>query len=87
MKKISFVLRLVFWYLFMSKVFSNDFWDHAMKTHYDQRVSLFNTMKIKDGSVIMLGNSITASCNWSELFGVDNVINRGIGGDTTEGIL
>ena len=73
MKKISFVLRLVFWYLFMSKVFSNDFWDHAMKTHYDQRVSLFNTMKIKDGSVIMLGNSITASCNWSELFGVDNV--------------
>ena len=71
----------------MSKVFSNDFWDHAMKTHYDQRVSLFNTMKIKDGSVIMLGNSITASCNWSEVFGVDNVINRGIGGDTTEGIL
>lgn len=71
----------------MSEIYSEDFWNQAMKIHYEQRVSLFNSLEVKDSSVIMLGNSITASCNWSEMFNNGKIINRGIGGDTTEGIL
>ena len=80
-------MRLVIWCLLMCEAYSKDFWDHAMRTHYEQRVSLFNSLEVKDDALIMLGNSITASCNWSELFNNDKIINRGIGGDTTEGIL
>ena len=80
-------MRLIIWCLLMCEAYSEDFWDHAMRTHYEQRVSLFNSLEVKDDALIMLGNSITASCNWSELFNNDKIINRGIGGDTTEGIL
>ena len=34
----------------------------------------------------MLGDSITFGINWNELFNM-NIINRGIGSDTTEGFL
>ena len=34
----------------------------------------------------MLGNSITNGCEWAELLGNSNVVNRGISGDTVEGI-
>ena len=87
MGKISLYIRLIIWCLLMCEAYSEDFWDHAMRTHYEQRVSLFNSLEVKDDALIMLGNSITASCNRSELFNNDKIINRGIGGDTTEGIL
>ena len=37
--------------------------------------------------IIMLGNSITDGCEWSELFQNSNIKNRGISGDITEGVL
>ncbi|MDA8405556.1 MAG: GDSL-type esterase/lipase family protein [Deltaproteobacteria bacterium] len=35
----------------------------------------------------MLGDSITNGCEWSELLSTCDVVNRGIGGDATAGIL
>lgn len=36
--------------------------------------------------IVMLGDSITFGLNWNELFNI-NIVNRGIGGDITEGFL
>jgi lysophospholipase L1-like esterase len=37
--------------------------------------------------VVMLGDSITARGEWAELTGYASIANRGIGGDTTAGVL
>lgn len=37
--------------------------------------------------IIFVGNSITQGCNWAELFSNPRIINRGVGGDTSKGIL
>ena len=55
--------------------------------HYQQKATMFEIMPVRDGSIIFLGNSITDGAHWSELFGNPNIINRGIGGDITEGVL
>jgi len=50
-------------------------------------VSQFEALAVAPGDVVFLGDSITAGGNWSELFPGVNTRNRGIGGDTTEGVL
>jgi lysophospholipase L1-like esterase len=45
------------------------------------------TLPKKEGKIVMLGNSITAECAWSELLDNQQVINRGIIGDGTADIL
>jgi lysophospholipase L1-like esterase len=37
--------------------------------------------------IVFLGDSITDRCEWNELFPANNVINRGISGDRTYGVL
>ncbi len=61
--------------------------DNQFSTYYQQRVSHFRTMPIKHGEIIFLGNSITDGAEWSELFDGTTVLNRGISGDRTLGIL
>ena len=63
--------------------FMNDF----NKLLYEQRNSMFEAMPVRDSSIIFLGNSITQGANWAELFDNPRIINRGISGDITEGIL
>jgi lysophospholipase L1-like esterase len=53
----------------------------------EQRKNLFTMLPKSEHKIVMLGNSITALCEWSELFGNPNIINRGIIGDGTEDIL
>jgi lysophospholipase L1-like esterase len=45
------------------------------------------TLPKKEGKIVMLGNSITAECEWSELLDNQQVINRGVIGDGTADIL
>lgn len=58
-----------------------------MVEHYAKRVALFESQPIVKGRVIFLGNSITEGGPWAELTGDSTVINRGIGGDITIGVL
>ncbi len=51
------------------------------------RTSHLNTLPIPEGKIIMLGNSITAECEWSELMQNADIINRGIIGDGVDDIL
>lgn len=53
--------------------------------HY-QRASLFDSLPVDSTNIVFLGNSITNNCEWHELLGMPNVLNRGIGSDTTDGI-
>lgn len=53
---------------------------------YGQRASLFSALTVNANSIVMLGNSLTHGCEWHELLGMSNVLNRGINGDTTDGI-
>lgn len=53
---------------------------------YKQELSLYNHYQSK-ANIVMLGNSITYRANWNELLNRTDIVNRGVGGDTTEGFL
>lgn len=55
--------------------------------HTPQRLAQFAKEPIVAGKIIFLGNSITEMGNWKKVTGDTTVINRGIGGDITFGIL
>lgn len=55
--------------------------------HYYERTTLFNELPVPADSIVFLGDSLTFRTEWSELFPGKNVINRGIGHDTTAGVL
>jgi lysophospholipase L1-like esterase len=57
------------------------------KEHYQQRVSLFQKQPIQEGSMIFLGNSITEFGDWQKLLDDSSVINKGIAGDNTFGVI
>ena len=70
----------------VTNIVAEDFWTQVLNSHYVRRVSHFNTLPIRKGTIIFLGDSITEQCNWEELFDHPNMANRGIGGDVVEGI-
>ncbi len=55
-------------------------------TFYMQRASLFSKLTITPKDIVFIGNSITNGAEWSELFPRKHVKNRGISGDTSEGV-
>jgi lysophospholipase L1-like esterase len=55
--------------------------------YYPQRVSIFEKEPVVPGRIIFLGNSITQIGDWKKLLNDSTVINRGIGGDITFGVL
>lgn len=54
--------------------------------YYKERMSVFEDMEVEKGQVIFIGDSITHQGLWNELIPNSNIINRGIGSDTTEGV-
>ena len=61
--------------------------DQAIGSYWYQKKTMFEIMPNIPNEIVFLGNSITDNCEWSELFNNPLVINRGIGGDITEGVL
>ena len=55
--------------------------------HTIERLKIFEKEPVVTGKIIFLGNSITEGGNWKELTEDQTVINRGIGGDITYGLL
>ena len=58
-----------------------------MADYYPQRVAVFEKEPVVPGRIIFLGNSITQLGDWQKLLNDSTVINRGIGGDITFGVL
>jgi lysophospholipase L1-like esterase len=54
---------------------------------YPQRVAIFEKEPLIRGRIIFLGNSITQMGDWKKLLNDSTVINRGIAGDITFGVL
>jgi len=59
----------------------------SVSPYWKHRVTLFEVLPNNPNEIIFLGNSITDGCEWSELFGNPSIINRGISGDRTDGVL
>jgi lysophospholipase L1-like esterase len=57
------------------------------RDHYAKRVALFKSEPVKKGRIILLGNSITEFGDWKKLLNDSTVVNRGIAGDNTFGVL
>ena len=55
--------------------------------HTTDKLAQFQKEPIVTGHIIFLGNSITEMGNWKKVLNDTTVINRGIGGDITYGIL
>lgn len=62
-----------------TKKFENPYYLTRLKAHKAETIA--------PNSVIFIGNSITEQGWWSKLFKQNNIVNRGIGGDNTLGIL
>lgn len=55
-------------------------------SHWEKKMLVFNEAALDSMSIVFLGNSLTERFDLS-VFGNDKLVNRGIGGDVTEGIL
>lgn len=58
-----------------------------MVDHYNQRKAIFEKQPVVTGRIVFLGNSITEMGKWKNLLNDSTVLNRGIGGDITFGVL
>lgn len=54
---------------------------------YLDKTSHFETLPQSDSELIFLGDSLTDLCEWTEIFKGNKIKNRGICGDTTDGVL
>lgn len=60
----------------------------ANNTYYQHKVSQFKLLSMQmDKTIVMIGDSITDRGLWCELTKRNDIINRGISGDTTSGVL
>jgi len=59
---------------------------NAQSKYWHQRVSLFELLPVTPGDIVFLGNSITDGGEFAELFGMNNIKNRGISGDVVAGV-
>ncbi|MBF2018795.1 MAG: G-D-S-L family lipolytic protein [Hydrococcus sp. C42_A2020_068] len=56
-------------------------------TYYQMRHSIFKILPDSEGEILLLGDSLTDQGEWQELFKNVNIKNRGINGETTDGII
>jgi lysophospholipase L1-like esterase len=89
MKNYFLALALLMTFVSKAQITNQNLYDTVpnLIDHYLQRVEQFKKEPVITGKIIFLGNSITEGGNWAELTGDKTVINRGIGGDVTFGVL
>ncbi|MCX7798538.1 MAG: GDSL-type esterase/lipase family protein [Melioribacter sp.] len=58
---------------------------YKQNPNYNLQLEMFDIYKTKQADIVMLGNSITAGTNWSELLGRNNIVTRAIPGDILPG--
>lgn len=87
MKKYVLLIAIQFLYTSLLSQENFVFADSLFSTYYHQRLSLFKEMPKQENEIIFVGNSITEGGQWTELFNDLNVLNRGISGDITAGVI
>lgn len=88
MKRVIFYW-VVFWLLAIPGFSQKRTYDTVpnMPEHYWVRMEKFKKETNIPGKVVFLGNSITEGGNWKKLLKDSTIINRGISGDNTFGVL
>ncbi|HEY9665700.1 MAG TPA: GDSL-type esterase/lipase family protein [Coleofasciculaceae cyanobacterium] len=76
----------------IQKIYSLQNPESRLKSMYDNpyywdKKSIFDTLPESEAEIVFLGDSLTDYCEWQEFFRSIRIKNRGISGDTTEGIL
>lgn len=61
--------------------------NRSRSTYWHQKQTLFESLPASPEDIVMLGNSITDGGEWAEILDNVHVRNRGISGDTTDGVL
>ena len=56
-------------------------------SYYTMKKKQYEGLPNSENEIILLGDSLTDLGEWAELFESSNIVNRGISGDTTTGIL
>ena len=75
-------------FLYPSENIALKYHDDWGKENYKKVIKEFKNKPLKLNDIVFLGNSITSEGNdWSERLNYPNIKNRGIGGDTTDGVL
>lgn len=82
MKKVYFVLLCL---LLIGAPLSAQ--NSSRSTYWYQKQTLFESLPTSPEDIVMLGNSITDGGEWAEILDNVHVKNRGISGDTTDGVL
>ena len=87
MKRLFKILTLVIGCLSADLGFAQTADTSFANSYFLKREAYFEALPIKRRATVFLGNSITEAGEWSALFQDKNVINRGISGDVTYGVL
>jgi len=74
-------------FLSFKKVQNSYFRPTTSSSYYIEKQTLFDNLPQSDNTIYFLGDSLTDGCEWSELLSNSKIKNRGINGDTTQGIL
>lgn len=61
--------------------------ERFIEPDHERKVSQFDSMPIQPGDIVFVGDSITRDGLWHELFPGHSVRNRGIGGETSAGLI
>ena len=81
--------KLIYFGLILSLLSSPPLMAQGQKhsTYYEQRASHFRSLVSKKKCIVFLGDSLSDGAEWSELFSRQDILNRGISGDTSTGVL
>ncbi len=61
--------------------------DTYIQLRWERRVDQWDAIDVPEGAIVFLGSSIIEEGEWAGLFPDVEILNRGIGSDTTEGVL
>lgn len=88
-KSVKLFIFAFSFFLFAFTSYGQKSWDTIpnMPQHYVQRMAIFEKEPVVAGKIMFLGNSITEGADWRKLLKDSTVINRGISGDITFGVL
>lgn len=78
---------LLFVFLFTTSAISKTVLAQETSTYYRQRIAHFESLPDIKGRIVFCGNSITDGGEWQEMFNNTGILNRGISGDGTTGVL
>jgi len=82
-----FIIGLIYLAINGKEIIRNFFFKNVIEVRHQQRLSMFKASPVSKGAMVFVGNSITEGGNWNEMFPEKQILNRGIGGDISEGVL